>query len=84
LGPGPRPLAPDGLEPVTLQAASAHDARHAAVDLIEVLSQHADLAISTMHTVDGDPAAWVTLAAREGFVDCAMTDRTVADLTAHD
>jgi hypothetical protein len=57
------PQAPDGLEPVTLQATSAHDALHDAVDLIEALSQHADVAISSMHTLDGDPAAWVTLAA---------------------
>ena len=64
-------LVPDGLEPVALQATSAHDAFHKAMELIEVLSEHADVAISTMHTLDGDPAAWATLAAREGFVDCA-------------
>ena len=64
-------LVPDGLEPVALQATSAHDAFHKAMELIEVLSEHADVSISTMHTLDGDPAAWATLAAREGFVDCA-------------
>jgi hypothetical protein len=48
---------------VTLQATNAHDALHDAVDLIETLSRHADVAISTMHTLDGDPAAWATLAA---------------------
>ena len=84
LGTWTATLAPDGLEPVTLQAASAHDALHAAVDLIEMLSEHADVAISTMHTLDGDPAAWATLAAREGFVDCAMTGHIVADLITHD
>ena len=73
-------LAPDGLEPVTRQAASAHDAFHDAMGLIEALSQYADVAISTMHTLGGDPAAWATLAAREGFVDCARTDHRVADL----
>ena len=84
LGAWTATLAPDGLEPVTMQATSAHDALHDAVDLIEALSQHADVAISTMHTLDGDPAAWATLAAREGFVDCAMTDSTVAELITHD
>ena len=64
-------VAPDGLGPVRLQATSAHDALHHAMELIEVLSQYADVSISTMHTLDGDPAAWATLAAREGFVDCA-------------
>ena len=73
-------MAPDGLGPVKLQATSAHDALHHAMELIEVLSQYADVAISTMHTLDGDPAAWATLAAREGFVDCAMSDTTLVDL----
>jgi hypothetical protein len=59
LGAWTATLAPDGLEPVTLQATSAHDALHDAVDLIEALSRHADVAISSMHTLDGDPAAWV-------------------------
>jgi hypothetical protein len=35
--------------------------------------------MSTMHTLDGDPAAWATLATREGFVDCAIADSTLAD-----
>jgi hypothetical protein len=83
LGAWTATLAPDGLAPVTRQAASAHDAFHAAMDLIEALSQYADAAISTMHTLDGDPAAWATLAAREGFRDCAITDHTVADLITH-
>jgi hypothetical protein len=39
--------------------------------------------ISTMHTLDGDPAAWATLAARKSFVDCAVTDSTLADLIIH-
>ncbi len=73
-------LVPDGLEPVVLQATSAHDAFHKATELIAVLSEHADVAISTMHTLDGDPVAWAILAAREGFVDCAMSDTTLADL----
>ena len=77
-------VAPDGLGPVRPQATSAHDALHHGMELIEVLSQYADVAISTMHTLDGDPVTWATLAVREGFVDCAMTDRTVADLIAHD
>ena len=73
-------LVSDGFEPVVLQATSAHDAFHKATELIEVLSEHADVAILTMHTLDGDPAAWATLAAREGFVDCAMSDNTLAAL----
>ena len=73
-------LAPEGLEPVALQATSAHDALHAAMDLIEALSGYADVAISTMHTLDGDPAAWATLAAHEGFLDCSVSDSTLADL----
>ena len=73
-------LVPDGLEPVALQATSAHDAFHKATEFIAVLSEHADVAISTMHTLDGDPVAWATLAAREGFVDCAMSDNTLAAL----
>ena len=60
------------------------DEQNHAMELIEVLSQYANVAISTMHTLDGDPAAWATLAAREGFVDCAATEGTVADLIAHD
>jgi hypothetical protein len=35
-----------------------------------------DVAISIMHTLDGDPAACATLAARESFVDCAISDST--------
>jgi hypothetical protein len=35
-------LVPDGLEPVALQATSAHDALHKAMELVEVLSEHAD------------------------------------------
>jgi hypothetical protein len=73
-------LVPDGLEPVALQATSAHDAFHEATGLIDVLSEHADVAISTMHTLDGDPIAWATLAAREGFVGCACGDNTLAGL----
>ena len=76
-------LVPDGLEPVALQATSAHDAFHQATELIDVLSEHADVAISTMHTLDGDPVAWATLAAREGFVDCAMSDNTLTALITH-
>jgi len=76
-------LVPGGLEPVALQATSAHDAFHKAMELIEVLSEHADVAISTMHTLDGDPVAWATVAAREGFVDCAMSDNTLAALITH-
>ena len=53
-----------------------------ATELIEVLSEHADVAISTMHTLDGDPVAWATLAAHEGFVECAMSDNTLAALIA--
>jgi hypothetical protein len=53
------------------------------MELIEVLSQYANVAISTVHILDGDPAAWATLAAREGFVDCAATESTVADRLAH-
>jgi hypothetical protein len=83
LGAWTATLAPDGLEAVTRQARSAHDAFHDAMDLIEALSHHVDVAISTLHTLDGDPAAWATLAAREGFVDCAMTDNTLADLITH-
>ena len=75
-------VAPDGLGPVRLQATSAHDALHHGMELIEVLSQYADVAISTMHTLDGDPAAWATLAARDGFLDCAATESTVADRLA--
>ena len=83
LGAWTATVAPDGLGPVRLQATSAHDALHHAMELIEVLSQYADVAISTMHTLDGDPAGWATLAAREGFVDCAATESTAADLIAH-
>jgi hypothetical protein len=83
LGAWTATVAPDGLGPVKLPATSAHDALHHAMELIEVLSQYANVAISTMHTLDGDLAAWATLAAREGFVDCAATEGTVADLIAH-
>ena len=76
-------MVPDGLGPVKLQASSAHDALHHAMERIKVLSQYADVAISTMHTLDGDPTAWATLAAREGFADCAATEGAVADLIAH-
>ena len=68
---------------MALQATSAHDAFHKATELIEVLSEHADVAISTMHTLDDDPVAWATVAAREGFVDCAMSDNTLAALITH-
>ena len=36
------------------------------------------------YTLDGDPIAWAALVAREGFVDCAMTDHTTAAVIAHD
>jgi hypothetical protein len=48
---------------VALQATSAYDAFHQATQLIDVLSEHADVVISTMHTLDGDPTARATLAA---------------------
>lgn len=83
LGAWTATVAPDGLGPVRLQATSAHDALHHAMELIEVLSQYADVAISTMRTLNGDPAAWATLAARDGFLDCAATESTVADRLAH-
>ena len=79
LGAWTATLAPDGLEAVARQATCAHDTFHDAMDLIEALSYHVDVAIST-----GDPAAWATLAARDGFVDCAVTDHTIADPTTHD
>jgi hypothetical protein len=60
LGPGPRPW-PDGMEPVTRQATSSHDALHDGTDLIEALSQHANAAVCT-NTLDGDLVAWATLA----------------------
>jgi hypothetical protein len=57
------------------------------MDLIEAFSPYADVAISTMQTLDGDPAAWATLAAREGFLDClvdgAVADHTFADLLTY-
>lgn len=84
LGAWTATLAPDGLGAVTRQATSAHNAFHDAMSLIEALSYHVDVAISTMHTLDGDPAAWATLAAREGFVDCAITDHTGAGLVTLD
>ena len=68
---------------MALQATSARDALHEAMDLIEALSEYADVAISTMHTLDGDPAAWATLAGREGFFDCAIADSALADLISH-
>ena len=83
LGAWTATVAPDGLEAVKLQAASGHDAFHKAMELIGALSEHADVAISTMHTLDGDPMAWAALVAREGFVDCALADRTTAELIAH-
>jgi hypothetical protein len=83
LGAWTASLGPDGPAPMTRQAASAHDAFHAAMDVVEALSQYAEMAISTVHTLDGDPAAWATLAAREGFLDCALTDHTLADLITH-
>jgi len=83
LGAWSATLAPEGLEPVTVQATSAHDALHKALDLIEALSLYADVAISTVHTLDGDPIAWAMLAAGEGFVDCAVTDPTLAGLITH-
>lgn len=83
LGTWTAALTPGGLEPVTLQATSAHDAHHKAMDFIDALSDYADVAISTMHTIDGDPAAWTTLAAREDFLDCAITDHTLADLVSN-
>jgi hypothetical protein len=55
LGAWTATLVPDGLEPVTLQATSAYNAFHQTMELIEALSEHADLGISIMHTVDGDP-----------------------------
>jgi hypothetical protein len=33
---------------------------------------------------DGDRAAWAILAARQGFVDCAITDSALPDLIKHD
>ena len=58
------------------------------MDLIEALSPYMDVAISTMHTLDGDPAAWATLAAHEGFLGClvdgAAADHTFADLLTYD
>jgi hypothetical protein len=44
------------------KATSSHDALHDATDLIEALSQHANAAVCT-NTLDGDLAAWATLAA---------------------
>ena len=83
LGAWTATLAPDGLEPVTLQATSAHDALHDATDLIEVLSQRANAAVCT-NTLDGDLAGVGGDACRRtGFVDCAITDSTLADLIIH-
>jgi hypothetical protein len=84
LGAWTATLAPDGLEPVTRQASSAHDALHDAMDLIEALSQDADVAISTLHALDGEPTAWAKLAAREGFLNCAITDSAITDSTVAD
>ena len=85
LGAWTATLAPDGLEPVTLQATSAHDAIPDAMDLIEALS-----AALACRRGDLDhahprrrPAAWATLAAREGFADRATTEHSIADLITH-
>jgi hypothetical protein len=55
LGAWTAALAPDGLEALTRQARSAHDAFHNTVALIQALSHHVDVAISALHNLDGDP-----------------------------
>ena len=63
---------------MTLQTTSAHDALHKAMELTEALSEHADVAISIMHTLDGGPAAWAAIVAREGFVCCTYSRSTTS------
>ena len=46
LGAWTATVAPDELEPVTLQATSAHDAFHKAMELTEALSRHHCRALS--------------------------------------
>jgi hypothetical protein len=59
LGAWTATLTPEGVEPVTVQATSGHDALHQAMDLIEALSRYADVPISTVYALDGDGSSTV-------------------------
>ena len=53
-----------------------------------MLSQYANVAISTMHTLEAHPLTAIPLPGRHspparGFVECAATEKSVADLIAH-
>ncbi len=84
LGAWSETLAPEGLEPVTVQATSAHDASPK-----RWTSSKRCLCMRTWRSRPCTPwtanlIAWAMLAAREGFVDCAITDPTLAGLITHD
>lgn len=60
----------EGVSAMGAHFLGAHEAYHGVRDLLEELVEEADCPLATVHTLDGDPAAWAMLAAREGFGDC--------------
>ncbi|QGK69972.1 hypothetical protein GIY23_10955 [Allosaccharopolyspora coralli] len=54
----------------TVTGGDAHEAVRAVRDQLDVLADELNADLATVHHLDGDPAAFAALAAREGFADC--------------
>lgn len=63
------------LDPVRYSAPDAHEALHLAMDHLDVLLDEDPgcPGVASVSMLDGDPSAWVRLAAQEGFLGCAQT-----------
>lgn len=73
----------DGYPPATRTAADAHEAMHEALDYLDkFINEHPEVTgLFSVHTLDGDPAAWMRLASEQGFLDCAHSRNSVSTPT---
>jgi hypothetical protein len=54
----------------TVHAADEHEALHRVMDEVAVIADQHRRALLTIHTLDGDPAAFAELAQAQGFLAC--------------
>lgn len=66
-------LTAEGLTPRTVTGRGAHATYHAALDLLDDLTEEIDRDLATVSMLDGDTTAFARLATTEGFNGCTST-----------
>lgn len=72
----------EDLSPRRLHARDPHEAFHAVLEELEIIAEDTDRPLGTIHQLDGDPAAWAMLAAREGFTECGTAGNSYSGFLA--